>query len=366
MTHESPARGSTPSHMPPLTSGILFAFMSIFASMSLALAARPAHADDVAEFYKGKTVMLIVGSDAGGGYDINARVLAHYMARHIPGQPNIVVQNMPGAIGIKAMNYIYSVAPKDGTVFSAAVNNMPYDPLFGGTASKFDTLKLNWLGSISKQTNVCLAWKGSRFKSLDDVTQHTMRVSGTGPAGWRSMLPLLFNSIAKTKFEVINGYTSPGSMLAVERGEVDGICADYATLKTAQNDWLENNKVTLLAQFGLTRLPGLDNVPMGLDRVTDPVDHKATRLFLSQQEFGRPYVMPPNVPTERVAAMRAAFDATMKDPAFLAEAAKQRLDVSPLTGPSMEALFKDGYNLPKDVVARTVTLLRSAGAFGTK
>lgn len=326
----------------------------------------PIHAQSVTDFYKGKTLTLIVGSDAGGGYDVNARALAHHISRHIPGEPSIVVQNMPGAIGIKAMNYIYSVAPKDGTVFSAAVNNMPYDPLFGGTTSKFDTLKLNWLGSISKQTNVCLAWKGSSFKSLNDVKAHTMRVSGTGPAGWRSMLPLLYNIVAGTKFKVINGYTSPGSMLAVERGEVDGICADYATLKTAQSNWLENSKVTLLAQFGLTALPGLEGVPQGLDRITDPVDHKAVRLFLSQQEFGRPYVMPPGVPEERVAAMRAAFDATMKDPAFLAETAKLRLDVSPLTGSDLQALFRDGYSLPKDVIARTVTLLQRAGAFGTK
>jgi tripartite-type tricarboxylate transporter receptor subunit TctC len=321
-----------------------------------------ASADSVADFYKGKTLTVIVGSGAGGGYDTNTRLLARHMSPHIPGEPHIIVQNMPAASGIAALNHIYTVAPRDGTVFSAVVNNMPYDPLFGGPAARFDVFQLNWIGSLSKQTNVCLAWKGSPFKTLDDVMQHKMRLSATGPTGWRSFLPRLFNGVAGTQFEVINGYDSPGSMLAVARGEVDGICADYATVKATQSDWINQGKIVVLAQFGLTALPGLEQVPMGIERVKDTLDHQAVRLFMSQQEFGRPYVAPPEVPKERLAALRTAFEATMKDPAFMQDADKIQMDVSPLTGAELDKLFQEAYASPPEVVARTKVLLQRAGA----
>ena len=176
-------------------------------------ACSPPPAESVADFYKGKTVTVIVGSGAGGGYDTNTRLLARHMSRHIPGEPHIIVQNMPAASGIAALNHIYTIAPRDGTVFSAVINNMPYDPLFGGPAARFDVFQLNWLGSLSKQTNVCLAWKASPFKSLDDVMQKKMRVSATGATGWRSFLPRLFNGVAGTQFDVINGYDSPARCL---------------------------------------------------------------------------------------------------------------------------------------------------------
>jgi tripartite-type tricarboxylate transporter receptor subunit TctC len=325
-------------------------------------AASSVSAENVAEFYKGKTVTIVVGSGAGGGYDTNTRLLARHMSRHIPGEPHIIVQNMPAASGIAALNHVYTIAPRDGTVFSAVVNNMPYDPLFGGPAARFDVFQLNWLGSLSKQTNVCLAWKGSQFKTLDDVMQQKMRVSATGATGWRSFLPRLFNGVAGTQFEVINGYDSPGSMLAVARGEVDGICADYATVKATQSDWINQGKIVVLAQFGLTPLAGLDHVPMGIEQVKDTLDRQAVRLFMSQQEFGRPYVMPPEVPKDRLAALRAAFEATMTDPAFLQEAEKIQMDVSPLNGAELDKLFQEAYASSPEVVARTKVLLQRAGA----
>jgi tripartite-type tricarboxylate transporter receptor subunit TctC len=327
-----------------------------------ACAAPSASAQSIADFYNGKSVTLVVGSGVGGGYDVNSRLLARHMSRHIPGEPHIIVQNMPAASGIAALNHIYNIAPRDGTVFSAVINNMPYDPLFGGPAAKFDVFQLNWLGSLSKQTNVCLAWKASAFKSLDDVMQQKMRVSATGVTGWRSFLPRLFNGVAGTRFEVINGYDSPGSMLAVERGEVDGICADYATVKANQSNWITQDKIVVLAQFGLTLLAGLEHVPMGIDRVKDELDRQAVRLFMSQQEFGRPYVMPPGVPQERLAAMRAAFEATVTDTAFLEEAQKIQMDVSPLTGAELDKLFQEAYAASPEVVARTKVLLQRAGA----
>jgi len=287
------------------------------------------------------------------------------MSRHIPGEPRIVVQNMPAASGIAAMNHTYTIAPRDGTVFTAVVNNMPYDPLLGGPAARFDVFKMNWVGSISKQTNVCLAWHASAFKTLEDVMRQTMRVSATGVTGWRSFLPRLFNGVAGTQFEVINGYDSPGSMLAIERGEVDGICADYATVKANQSDWINQSKITILAQFGLTPLSGLETVPMGVDRIQEPLDRQAVRLFLSQQEFGRPYVMPPDVPKDRVAAIRKAFEATLTDPMFVEGAQKIQMDISPMTGPELDQMFENAYRSSPEVVARTKVLLQRAGALGT-
>jgi len=331
-----------------------------------AFAACPAMADGVEDFYRGKTITAIVGSGAGGGYDVNTRLLARHMSRHIPGEPKIIVQNMPAGNGIAAMNHTYTIAPRDGTVFTAVVNNMPFEPLFGGTNARFDVFKLNWVGSLSKQTNICLAWGASSFKMLDDAMRRKMRVSATGATGWRSFLPKLFNGVAGTQFEVINGYDSPGSMLAVERGEVDGICADYATVKATQGDWINQRKITILAQFGLTRLAGLDEVPIGLDRVKDELDRKAVRLFLSQQEFGRPYVMPPDVPKDRLSAIRHAFEATMTDPMFVAGAQKIQMDISPMTGPALEAMFKEAYGSSPEVIARTKVLLQRAGALGAQ
>src|SRR3954468_10185782 len=212
-------------------------------------AASSALAESVAEFYKGKTVTIIVGSGAGGGYDTNTRLLARHMSRHIPGGPHIIVQNMPAASGIAAMNHTYSVAPRDGTVIAAVVNNMPYEPLLGGPAARFDVFKMNWVGSLSRQVNVCLSWHTTAFKTLDDAMRQPMRVSATGVTGWRSFLPRLFNGVAGTQFEVINGYEAAGTMLAVERGEVDGICADYATVRANQSEWINGRKINVLAQF---------------------------------------------------------------------------------------------------------------------
>jgi tripartite-type tricarboxylate transporter receptor subunit TctC len=336
------------------------------AAIAGASTASPAAAQSVEDFYRGKTITALVGSGAGGGYDVNSRLLARHMSRHIPGEPKIIVQNMPAGNGIAAMNHTFAIAPRDGTLFTAVVNNMPFEPLFGGSNARFDVFKLNWIGSLSKQTNVCLAWGASAFKTLDDAMRQKMRVSATGATGWRSFLPKLFNGVAGTQFEVINGYDSPGSMLAVERGEVDGICADYATVKATQADWIAQRKIAILAQFGLTRLAGLDDVPIGLDRVKDEPDRKAVRLFLSQQEFGRPYVMPPDVPKERVGAIRRAFEETLTDPALIEGAEKIQMDLSPMTGLELEAMFKEAYESPPEVIARTKVLLQRAGALGAQ
>jgi tripartite-type tricarboxylate transporter receptor subunit TctC len=314
----------------------------------------------VASFYKATNLTITVGSGAGGGYDVYTRVLARTLPNHIPGNPKIIVQNMPGAAGIKALNHIYKIAPKDGSVIDSTYNTLPLDPLFNGKGASYDALKLNWIGSIGKQVNVCIAWGGSSFKTFDDVFQREMVLASSGAAGWRSILPRMMNAIAGTKFKVIDGYETSGMIPAVERGEVDGMCTTYETLQATAADWLNNKRITFLAQFGQKPIPDLTGVPMGLERIKDPADLEAVKLVLFQQEFGRPYVAPPDVPADRLQALRSGFDETMTDPAFLADAKQTGLNVEPTTGAAMEALIKQAYAAPKETIARGRAILDRA------
>jgi tripartite-type tricarboxylate transporter receptor subunit TctC len=330
------------------------------AAVILASVASGASAQSVESFYKSTNLTITVGSGAGGGYDVYTRVLARSLPKHIPGNPKIVVQNMPGAAGIKAINHIYAIAPKDGSVIDSTYNTLPLDPLFSGQTANYDALRLTWIGSIGKQVNVCIAWNGSSFKKFDDVFQREMVLASSGAAGWRSILPRMMNAIAGTKFKVIDGYETNGMIPAVERGEVDGMCTTYETLQATAANWLQDKKITFLAQFGLKPIPELKDVPMGLERIRNPDDLRAVKLVLFQQEFGRPYVAPPAIPADRLKALRDGFDATMQDPVFLEDAKKTGLNVDPLTGQEMEALIKQAYAAPKDVIERGKEILDRA------
>ena len=318
-----------------------------------------AGAQTAEEFYKGRQIKLIVSSGAGGGYDVYSRMLARHIVRHLPG-PKIVVQNMPSASGLAAINHIYNAADKDGSVFGDTYSTMPLYPLLDGTNAKFDVLRLNWLGSVSRALSVCIAWHSNDFKSIEDAVARPMRLSSTGATGWRSILPRFFNEVGGTQFQVIMGYDSGGAYLAIERGEVDGSCTTYDTLSATQMDWIQGKKITFLAQFGLQPHPELAGVPMGLDLIKKPDDRAAAELILSQQEMGRPYVMPPSVPADRVAFMREAFTKTMTDPIYLEESKRANLMVDPLTGAEMEALIKKAYATPSQTVEQARAILRRA------
>jgi tripartite-type tricarboxylate transporter receptor subunit TctC len=327
---------------------------------ALCLAGGASEAQGVADFYRGANLKLIISSGPGGGYDTYSRLLARHLSAHIPGRPAIVTQNMPGAGSLVAINYVYNVAPRDGSVIADSDSTMPFYNLFEGQNAKFDPFRLNWLGSAGKQIGICIAWHTSPFKTLDDVMQHPMRVSGTGAQSWRATMPRLYNLTAGTKFEVVSGYGTTEAFLALERGEVDGTCIDLSTLEGTRPDWLRDAKVTLIVQYGLD-LGGPAGIPLGLDRVKDPLDRAAMELILSQQLAGRPYVMPPDVPAARLAALRAAFDATMTDEAFLAEARTARLRIDPIRADEMEALFRHAYASPAAVIQRAKELLKRAG-----
>lgn len=321
---------------------------------------RPAAAESVAEFYHGRTVTLIISSGVGGGYDTYGRVLARHMGRHIPGQPNIVVKNMPGAGSLVAANYIYNAAPRDGTVISTTDSTMPFYNLWDGSKSQFDPLRLNWLGSIANQVSICLAWGASSFKTLDDAMARPMRLSSTGGKTLRVTLPVLYNFLAGSKFTSVLGYASAEVFLSIERGETDGTCMTYDTLLAAKHDWIENKKVTILAQFGITPAPGLESIPLGLDRIKNPKGREALELILSQQLAGRPVTAPPDIPAERLDALRSAFDATMTDPEFRADADKAHLWIDPLTAAQMETLLRKGYGSSAEIVDYAKDLLNRA------
>lgn len=318
-----------------------------------------AQAQPAAEFYKDFSLKLIVSSGAGGGYDVYSRMLARHIVKHLPGT-KIVVQNMPGASGLTAINHIYNLAPKDGSIFSDTYSTMPLYPLLDGTNAKFDAMKVNWIGSISRATSVCVAWHTNSFKTLDDASVKTMKLSSTGATGWRSILPRVYNEIGGTKFQVIMGYDSPGAYLAIERGEVDGSCTTFDTLSATQIDWINNKRITFLAQFGLQPLAALKDVPMGLDRINKKDDRAAAELILSQQETGRPFMMPPGVPRDRVEYIRAAFTKTMADPEFLRDCEKGNLLVDAMTGAQMDELLKRIYATPKASVDHAKAILERA------
>src|SRR5215217_1694926 len=292
------------------------------------LASSDAAAQLANELYAGKQIRMVIASGAGGGYDAYARTLARHMSKHIPGNPSIINQNMPGAAGMTATNWAYTVAPKDGTVILATYNSLLAEPLYGNPAARFDPLKFAAVGSVSKQQNICATWHSSPIKTIEQAKSREVTVASTGATGNSATLPKILNTVLGTKFKVIIGYSTTESRLAVERGEVDGVCGlSWSTLKASNPDWVQNNRINILIQTGAKRQAELPNVPLIVDLVADPENKKVIELLAFAEEMGRPFVMPPETPKEMVTVIRRAFDATLKDPAFLTEAEKTLLEV---------------------------------------
>jgi len=307
--------------------------------------------------YAGKQIRMVIASGAGGGYDAYGRALARHIARHIPGNPTIVSQNMPGAAGMTATNWAYTIAPRDGTVILATYNALMAEPLYGNPAARFDPLKFVAIGSISRQQNVCATWHSSPIKTIEHAKAREVTVAATGATGYSAILPKMLNAVLGTKFKVISGYGTTESRLAVERGEVDGVCGlSWSTLKASNPDWVVNNRVNVLLQTGARAQAGLAGVPLLVDLVANPEDRTVIELLSFPEEIGRPFVMPPGTPDEMVSVIRRAFDATMKDAAFLAEADKALLEVDPVSGEDMEQLLARAYATPKPLVQRAIEL----------
>jgi tripartite-type tricarboxylate transporter receptor subunit TctC len=311
-------------------------------------------AEDVAAFYKGKTVRIVVGVGVGSGYDINARLLARHMAAHIPGQPTVIVQNQPGAGSLTMTNQLYASGPFDGTVIGAPFNGLPTTPLLQPGGARFDATKLNWIGSSNRETQITYVWHTAPVQNIAELAEKELVVGAQAPGSTQYDFPVMANRMFGFKFKVITGYEStPKIHLAMERGEVHGNGAtNWSTLKLLNSNWLEEKKVKAIAQWSLNKHPELADVPMILDLAKSDADRQALRLALVRLEFGRPFFLPPNVPPERVDALRRAFDATMLDPAFLAETEKLKIEVEPLTGEQVATLIAEAYATPAETVAR--------------
>jgi tripartite-type tricarboxylate transporter receptor subunit TctC len=309
-------------------------------------------------FYQGKQITMLVAGPAGGGYDTYARTLARHMSKHIPGNPVIVPKNMPGAGGLVGASTLYNNASHDGLTFAALSNGIALDPLFKKFPGRFEPLKFGWLGSIGKLMNVCVTWHTSPVTTIAQAQQRQVIVSASGATSNSVMMPNITNALLGTKFKVVSGYADADVTLAMERGEVEGVCGlSYTTLKASRPEWFRDRKINILLQIGLTKFPDLPNVPGAMDLISNPENRKILELILIRQEMGRPFAAPPGVPAERIALLRQAFDATLKDPQFLADAKRLQMEIDPLTGDDIEKLLKTAYSAPAPIVARAANLV---------
>ena len=336
--------------------GIAFSLLAL--GLALPQPAK-AQASAVADFYRGRTVTLIVGYSVGGGYDTYARILARHIGKHIPGNPQVVVQNMPGAGSLRSANYLFNVAPKDGTAIGMFGRGLAMEPLIGGGAAQFDATKFVWLGSGTEEASVFVTWHTTPVKSWQDMLSKTFSVGGEGPGSDPDVYALLLKSTFGVKLRLVTGYPGTAEIaLALERGEVDGRASwSWSSLKSLKPDWIATRKVNTPVQLNLKKNPELPDVPLIMDYAQNDRQRQILRIILSRQTMGRPFMAPPNLPDDRRAALRQAFDNTMKDPEFLAEAKSRGQEVNPVSGAEIDKLLADLYRTPADVVAEAKTAI---------
>src|SRR5262245_6159394 len=311
-----------------------------------------ARAQSVEEFYKGKTVTLIIGYSVGGGYDLYARQLARHIGKYIPGKPTIVPQNMTGAGSLRAASYLYTAAPKDGTAFGTFSRAMAIQPLLSN--APFDGTKFTWLGSVTDDTSTCVTWHTSPVKTWSDMLEKPVTLGGEGPGADPDIFALLYKNIFGAKVKLVPGYHGTNDVtLAMERGEVDGLCGlSWSTLKSRHMQWMKEKKINIIVQAAFKKEPEMGDVPLIIDQVKNPEQMQILKLILTTQELARPFAAPPGIPADRKAALIAAFDQTMKDPEFLSEARKLQLDVNPVSAKSIDEELAELYATPKDVLEK--------------
>jgi tripartite-type tricarboxylate transporter receptor subunit TctC len=347
------------------SSGMRFARGWAGAAAALAIAGLfacwPVHAQD---FYANKTINFIAGADVGGGYDIYARAIARHIDRYIPGKPTIVVQNMPGAGSKKAAEYMFAQAPKDGTAIAILFPGAIVGPLLEEGPARFDPKQFEYLGTADSSTRVCVTWHGSKIKTFEDA-QKGEGILGASAAGGSSRdYGFMLNNLAGTKFKVVSGYKGSNEIsLAIERGEVDGMCGfDWTSIKSQRPDWVQDKKLNILVQMALE--PEEELTKMGVPHIwkfASGENRKVMELIISQQVFGRPFLVPPGTPPDRVKILRDAFAATFKDKEFLADAEKVKIVISPLSGGEVQKVVKSLYEAPKEVVDRAKKAIQPPG-----
>ena len=332
---------------------------ALFGGMA-STAGLPAAAQSEADFYKGKTVTVIIGSTTGGGYDQYGRILARFMGKHLPGNPTLVPKNVPTAGGREAMLHVANLSPKDGTEIGITLRNVAFEPLQGGDSLRnLDAPGLGWIGSMNSETSVCVAWHTAPATGLDGLKATETPFGSSGPSSSETIHAKLLNEIAGTKIKVIGGY--PGSTevhMAMERGEVNGRCGfGWDSILARYAAWLEKKQIVILAQFAVVKHPDLPNVPFIMDLAKTEAAKQLATLLLGPNQMGRPIFAPPGLPAARLATLRRAFDATMKDPEFLAEAQKQKIGIDPMIGEDVAAMVEKIYATPKAVTEQANKLL---------
>ena len=308
-------------------------------------------ADPVADFYRGRSISLILSAGAGGGYASYAQAFAPYLSAHIPGNPNIVIQNMPGGGGIRAMLYLYSVAPKDGTTLGLVHSSVPFAPLYGIKAASFDPRRMNWIGSIDASTGICVAWHTSGIATWQDMLAKPFTVGSTGAGSQMETMPLMLDNLFGAKIKVIAGYVGGNDIyLAMERGEVQGRCGGLiSSIRSTRPEWFPQKMVNVPIQIAGARNPIFPDSPAIVEFAKDDRTRSILKLVLAPLEMDRPILAPPGVPADRVAALREAFHAAMNDPGFMAEAQKQHLEIEEISGARVAQVLDDAYALPAEI-----------------
>ena len=322
-------------------------------AVGIIMAAAPmAQAETPAEFYKGKTIIMIIGYPPGGAYDIYARLISQYLEKHVPGNPQVVAKNRPGAASLTSVNELYSANPKDGTYIATFARSVAMDRLLGRQGTNFVPTEINWIGSANNEVSICTVWHTAGIKTVQDLLTKEI-IFGANAAGSESdVYPNILRNLFGAKVRTVTGY--PGAndlMLAMERGETQGRCGyTWSAAQATRGDWIREGKIVVALQFAVQKHPDLPNVPTVMELATTDLQRQALELILAGQAMGRPYAVPPGVPADRVTARRRAFDATMQDPAFRADAEKAKLELQPVSGEEIQTLVNRMFTAPKDVV----------------
>ncbi len=323
----------------------------LIAGLISVASANAARAQTVEEFYKGKKLSLVIPNAPGGSFDLYARLVSDNLSRFIPGHPLIIPQNMPGAAGMLAANYLTTVAPKDGTVMSVLVPNITLAQILAVPAVRYDTRQFNWIGRIIATTATLFTWHTSQTRTLADLKTRETLIASTGPLSQAELDSTMLNGVVGTQFRLVRGYKGSGeAALAVERDEADGTLMPWEFIKSAHSDWIENNKIWVVATYVRRPIPERPDVRSVFDLADTPEQRSVLNLFLGSDEMGQPIAMPPDVPPDRVEAMRTALDAMVKDPAFLADAKKRNLDLLPGRAEELEKIVKEAFAAPPAAV----------------
>ena len=326
--------------------------VALCAAAVLALSAA-ARAETPAEFYKGKTVTIITSTGVGGTYDFVARMVSRHMPRHLPGNPTIVVQNMPGGGNVLATNFMYNIAPKDGTTIATIHNAMPLHQVLDGRGVRYDAGKFNWLGSTGADNEVVFAWHTAGIKSIADVMRREVVLGGTGAGSGIVIIPTAMNNVLGTRFKIVTGYKSSEEInLALQRGEVHARAFSFGSIWSQHPEWLKEGTIVVLAQAGRVREKHLPDAPLLTELTQDDQQRTVLKLISASAGLGQPYIAPPDVPADRLAALRQALAATLADEAFLAEAARQRIEIEPMSAEETTRVVIDTIEAPSEIVAK--------------